>query len=61
MVTVRCCGAAGALFARVVGLGQMAGGEVEIVSGIAPGDMIAVTGATQLAEGMQVSRFGDAP
>jgi RND family efflux transporter MFP subunit len=47
--------------ARVVGLGQMAGDEVEIVSGVEPGDMIAVTGATQLAEGMQVSRFGAAP
>lgn len=47
--------------ARVVGLGQMASDEVEIVSGVEPGDMIAVTGATQLAEGMQVSRFGDAP
>ena len=47
--------------ARVVGLGQMAADEVEIVSGIMPGDMIAITGATQLADGMQVSRFGDAP
>jgi RND family efflux transporter MFP subunit len=47
--------------ARVIGLGQLAGDEVEIVSGLEPGDMIAITGATQLAEGMQVSRFGESP
>ena len=47
--------------ARVVQLGQMVGDEVDIVAGLEAGEMIAVTGAAQLAEGMQVSRFGGSP
>lgn len=47
--------------ARVVELGEMGGEEVEIISGLMAGEMIAVTGAAQLAEGMQVSRFGNGP
>ncbi len=47
--------------ARVVQLGQMIGEEVNIVAGLEAGEMIAVTGAAQLAEGMQVSRYGGNP
>jgi RND family efflux transporter MFP subunit len=47
--------------ARSVELGELAGGEVEIVAGLESGEMIATTGVTQLAEGMQVSRFGGNP
>jgi multidrug efflux system membrane fusion protein len=44
--------------ARVVQLGQMIGDEVDVIAGLEAGEMIAVTGAAQLAEGMQVSRYG---
>ncbi|MGI9341608.1 MAG: efflux RND transporter periplasmic adaptor subunit [Gammaproteobacteria bacterium] len=47
--------------ARVVELGEMGGEEVEIISGLMAGEKIAVTGAAQLAEGMQVSRFNSSP
>ena len=43
--------------ARVVELGQMTGNDVSVTYGLYAGEMIAITGATQLAEGMQVSRF----
>ncbi len=43
--------------AREVELGQMTGDQVSVVYGLYAGEMIATTGATQLAEGMQVSRF----
>ncbi len=43
--------------ARVVELGQMTGDQVSVIYGLYAGELIAVTGATQLAEGMQVSRF----
>lgn len=47
--------------ARTVELGELAGEEVEIVAGLESGELIATTGVTQLAEGMQVSRFGGNP
>ena len=47
--------------ARTVELGELAGEEVEIVAGLESGEMIATTGVTQLAEGLQVSRFGGNP
>ncbi len=43
--------------AREVELGQMMGDQVSVVYGLYAGELIAITGATQLAEGMQVSRF----
>ena len=42
---------------RVVELGQMTDNDVSVTYGLNSGEMIAITGATQLAEGMQVSRF----
>ena len=47
--------------ARTVELGELAGGDIEIVAGLESGELIATTGVTQLAEGMQVSRFGGNP
>ena len=41
---------------REVELGELSGGEVQVLSGLDAGEMIATTGATLLAEGMQVSR-----
>jgi RND family efflux transporter MFP subunit len=45
---------------RAVEVGAAAGGQIEIVSGLAPGDRIAVTGTTFLREGMKVRDLGDA-
>jgi hypothetical protein len=39
----------------------MIGDEVDVIAGLEAGEMIAVTGAAQLAEGMQVSRYGGNP
>ena len=47
--------------ARKVELGQMTGDDVSVVYGLYVGELIAITGATQLAEGMQVSRFNGSP
>jgi RND family efflux transporter MFP subunit len=45
---------------RAVKLGEVTGGQLEIVSGLEPGDRIAVAGATFLREGMKVRDLGDA-
>jgi RND family efflux transporter MFP subunit len=45
---------------RSVELGGVTGGEVEIRSGLQPGDRIAVAGVTFLREGMKVRDLGDA-
>lgn len=45
---------------RPVKLGEAAGGQVEIVEGLNPGDRIAVAGVTFLREGMKVRDLGDA-
>ena len=39
---------------RTVKLGDAIGGEIEIVGGLAPGDRIAIAGASRLREGMEV-------
>ena len=45
---------------RIVKMGAATGGEVEIVSGLRPGDRIVVAGAPFLTEGMKVRDLGDA-
>jgi multidrug efflux pump subunit AcrA (membrane-fusion protein) len=45
---------------RPVKLGDMTGGDVEITSGLQPGDRIAVAGVTFLRDGMKVRDLGDA-
>jgi RND family efflux transporter MFP subunit len=45
---------------RIVKMGSATGGEVEIVSGLRPGDRIVVAGAPFLTEGMKVRDLGDA-
>lgn len=45
---------------RPVRLGSAAGGSLEIMDGLAPGDRIAVAGVNQLREGMKVRDLGDA-
>jgi multidrug efflux pump subunit AcrA (membrane-fusion protein) len=45
---------------RPVELGGVTGGEVEIRSGLQPGDRIAVAGVTFLRDGMKVRDLGDA-
>lgn len=45
---------------RPVKAGEAAGGRIEIVEGLQPGDRIAVAGATFLREGMKVRDLGDA-
>jgi RND family efflux transporter MFP subunit len=45
---------------RPVKLGDVAGGDVEITSGLQPGDRIAVAGVTFLRDGMKVRDLGDA-
>jgi RND family efflux transporter MFP subunit len=45
---------------RPVKLGAAAGGRVEVVDGLAPGDRIAVAGVSFLREGMKVRDLGDA-
>ena len=44
---------------REVTVGQLTGGEIEIVSGLEDGDTIAVLGASNLTEGMKVRPLGD--
>lgn len=46
--------------ARPVTLGSVVGGQVEIASGLQPGDRIAVAGVTVLRDGMTVRDLGDA-
>jgi multidrug efflux system membrane fusion protein len=45
---------------RIVKMGAATGGQVEIVSGLRPGDRIVVAGAPFLSEGMKVRDLGDA-
>jgi RND family efflux transporter MFP subunit len=45
---------------RPVTLGSVSGGDVEITSGLQPGDRIAVAGVTFLRDGMKVRDLGDA-
>jgi RND family efflux transporter MFP subunit len=45
---------------RPVKLGEMMGGQIEIVEGLQPGDRIAVAGVTFLRDGMKVRDLGDA-
>ena len=44
---------------REVELGQMTGNEIEILSGLADGDTIAILGGSNLTEGMKVRPLGD--
>ena len=44
---------------RAVKLGDASGGDIEIVEGLAPGDRIAIAGASRLRDGMQVRDLGD--
>jgi RND family efflux transporter MFP subunit len=43
--------------AAPVKLGELTGGEVQILEGLSPGDQVAVSGVGQLRDGMQVSRY----
>lgn len=43
-----------------VKLGEATGGQIEILSGLQPGDRVAVAGVTFLREGMKVRDLGDA-
>jgi len=45
---------------RPVKVGAVAGGRIEIVEGLQPGDRIVVAGVTQLREGQKVRDLGDA-
>ena len=45
---------------RAVKTGEAAGGRIEIVDGLQPGDRIAIAGVTFLREGMKVRDLGDA-
>jgi multidrug efflux system membrane fusion protein len=53
-------GGDGNVTSRVVKIGEAAGGRVEVLDGLAPGDRIAVAGVTFLREGMKVRDLGDA-
>ena len=44
---------------RAVKLGDASGGDIEIVEGLAPGDRIAIAGASRLRDGMLVRDLGD--
>jgi RND family efflux transporter MFP subunit len=45
---------------RPVKIGEVTGGQIEIVDGLQPGDRIAVAGVTVLRQGMKVRDLGDA-
>jgi RND family efflux transporter MFP subunit len=49
-----------AVVSRPVTLGEVTGGEVEIASGLEPGERIAIAGARSLRQGMKVRDLGDA-
>ncbi|MBL8797378.1 MAG: efflux RND transporter periplasmic adaptor subunit [Planctomycetia bacterium] len=53
-------GADGTVARRPVKLGAVAGGQVEVLGGLQPGDRVAVAGVTFLREGMKVRDLGDA-
>ncbi|MDH3690392.1 MAG: efflux RND transporter periplasmic adaptor subunit [Gammaproteobacteria bacterium] len=42
---------------RPVALGELTGGEVQIIEGVAAGDQVAISGVSQLREGAQVRRY----
>jgi RND family efflux transporter MFP subunit len=48
------------IIGRDVQLGEPAGGQIEIIEGLQPGDRIAVAGVKQLRDGMRVRDLGDA-
>jgi RND family efflux transporter MFP subunit len=51
--------ASGTVSSRAVTVGQITGDQVEILDGLHAGDRIAVQGATNLREGMQVRPLGE--
>jgi len=53
-------GADGSVTRLPVKIGEVAGGNIEILGGLQPGDRIAVAGVTFLREGMKVRDLGDA-
>lgn len=53
-------GSEGTVLRRAVRTGEIAGGEIEIVEGLQPGDRIAAAGTSFLREGMKVRDLGDA-
>jgi membrane fusion protein, multidrug efflux system len=53
-------GTDGTVSRRNVRIGELAGGDIEVLDGLNPGDRIAVAGVRFLREGMQVSDLGDA-
>ena len=50
----------GTVAARPARLGEVTGGQVEILEGLSPGDRIATAGVSFLREGMKVRDLGDA-
>jgi membrane fusion protein (multidrug efflux system) len=42
---------------RAVQLGELTGNEVQILDGLAEGDLVAVSGVSHLRDGMQVRRY----
>ena len=46
---------------RPVQLGELTGGDVEILEGLTEGDQVAISGVSQLRTGMQVRRFEARP
>ncbi len=46
---------------RPVQLGELTGGDVEILEGLAEGDQVAISGVSQLRDGMQVRRYEARP
>ncbi len=49
-----------AVHRRVVKLGAPSGEQIEVVSGLQPGDRVVIAGSTFLREGMKVRDLGDA-
>jgi RND family efflux transporter MFP subunit len=52
-------GVDGTVSRRPVAIGEATGGDIEITSGLAPGDRIAVAGVSFLRDGMKVRDLGD--
>ena len=46
---------------RPVQLGELTGGDVEILEGLAEGDQVAISGVSQLRDGVQVRRYEARP
>jgi membrane fusion protein (multidrug efflux system) len=42
---------------RAVQLGELTGGDVQVLDGLAEGDLVAVSGVSLLRDGMQVRRY----